>query len=208
MVFRSNTGSTIVSPNGANVTSTAISTMCLITVGPNTIGAVQDLSVSERRDVKMVNEIGTDGSIDSVPTASAVFTGNCTRVRFDGMRVAEAFGRSYTHVMSQRFPFDITLIDRWKGDGNASVITILHNCWITSIDWSLGADNWIISDKMAFVFERISSTLAGGPAATGGVNTIPLATNAPTSDIEKAADTGALTGALDTAGLLTAFLPF
>lgn len=208
MVIRSNTGSTIVGPNGENRTSTSISTQILISVGPNTIGAVQNLSINERRTVNMVNEVGTDGSIDSVPTKSAEFSGNCTRVRFDGMRIAEALGRSFVHVMSQRFPFDITLIDRWKGDNNSSIITTLKNCWITSIDYDISADNWIVSDKMSFVAEAISSTFANGPASVGGTNNIPLAIQSPTSDIERAADTGLKRGALDATGLLTAFLPF
>ena len=101
------TGSTIQLPSGVNSTSTAIATNILIAVrNPSTggyvpVGAVQTMSVSEKRPIKMVNEVGTDGHIDSVPNQSTNITGNCKRVRFDKLRIAEAFDRSFMHASAQ-----------------------------------------------------------------------------------------------------------
>lgn len=211
-----NTGSTLVSPSGANLTSTGLSTNILITVGPNAVGAVQRLVIGEKRSVKQIDEVGTDGHIDSAPNQSTNITGSCERIRFDRMRIAEAMGRSFTHVKSQRYPFNITIIDSWNGnplnpaDNTAAIITTIQNVWITGIDYTYQASDWIISDTMTWEAETIYSTLGQGatPAAQGGTRNIPLAIASPTSDIERAADVGQRRGAIDASGLLSAFLPF
>jgi hypothetical protein len=211
-----NTGSTLDAGGGVNKTSTAISTNILIVVGPTPVGAVQSLQITENREIRMIDEVGTDGHIDSVPVRSTNVTGTCTRIRFDRLRIAEAFGRSYLHVKSQRFPFDIVIIDNWNGnplnaaDNSAAIITTIKNVWIGEIGYSYQANDWIITDTMQWQAETISSTLGQGatPAAQGGERNIPIALASPTSDIEQAADTGARRGALDSPGILKAFLPF
>lgn len=210
-----NTGSTL-DADGVNKTSTAISTNILITVGPNPVGAVQRLTINERRAIRMIDEIGTDGHIDSVPNQSTNITGSCERIRFDRMRIAEAFGRSYLHTKSQRFPFDIVIIDNWNGnplnpgDNSAAIITTIKNVWIGEISYGYQANDWIITDTMNWEAETIYSTLGSGktPAAQGGERAIPLALSSPTSDIEQSADIGGRRGALDATGLLRAFLPY
>lgn len=211
-----NTGSTLDS-NGVNKTSTAISTNILITVGPNAVGAVQRLTINERRAIKMIDEVGTDGHIDSVPNQSTNITGTCERIRFDRMRIAEAFGRSFLHAKSQRFPFDLVIIDNWNGnalnpgDNSAAIITTIKNVWIGEISYGYQASDWIITDSMNWEAETIYSTLGSGnaSAAQGGdkVNMV-LAANSPTSTIEQSSDTGGRRGSLDAPGLLRAFLPF
>lgn len=210
-----NTGSTL-DNNGVNKTSTAISTNILITVGPTPVGAVQRLQITERRAIKMIDEVGTDGHIDSVPHQSTEISGSCERIRFDRMRIAEAFGRSYLHAKSQRFPFDIVIIDNWNGnalnpgDNSAAIITTIKNVWIAEISYGYQASDWIITDSMNWVAETISSTLGASkkPGAQGGERSIPLSLSSPTSDIEQKADTGTFRGALDQPGLLKSFLPF
>src|SRR5574337_1824564 len=98
MALAPNTGSTLTFDTGKNKTSTGISTNILIMVGNTAVGAIQSLSVSERRGIKMIDEVGTDGHVDSVPNVSTNITGTCQRVRFDRLRVAEAFSRGFTHV--------------------------------------------------------------------------------------------------------------
>ena len=72
----SNTGSILVNPQtGNDRTGTAISTNILIKVGPLAVGAVQQMTVSEDRRVAMVDELGTDGHIDSVPNQSTNISG-------------------------------------------------------------------------------------------------------------------------------------
>lgn len=210
-----NTGSTLTA-DGVNKTSTAISPNILITVGPTPVGAVQRMTINERRAIKMIDEVGTDGHIDSVPNQSTNITGSCERIRFDRMRIAEAFGRSFLHAKSQRFPFDIVIIDNWNGnplnpgDNSAAIITTINNVWISEISYGYNAGDWIITDTMNWEAETIYTTLGTGKAsaAQGGENNIPLALSSPTSDIEISADTGGRRGALDASGLLRAFLPF
>lgn len=198
------TGSTLYGPNGANKTSTGISTNIIIKVGPNTVGAIQKLNITESRAIQTIDEVGTDGHIDSVPHKSTDISGNCDRIRFDRMRISEAFSRGFLHVHAQRVPFDIVIIDTWNGDNNNSLVTIVKNVWIESIDYGFSASDFIISDSMKFKAESISTTLANGNAATGGERNIPLAIDS----IERAADIGQRRGSLDAPGLLKAFLPF
>jgi hypothetical protein len=211
-----NTGSTLVNSNGANITSTAVSTNILITVGPTPVGAVQTMQITEARAVQMINEVGTDGHIDSAPHQSTNVTGTCNRIRFDRMRIAEAMGRSFIHVKSQRYPFNIVIIDQWNGnalnpgDNSAAIITTIQNVWITNISYTYSATDWIITDNMTWEAETIYSTLGQGaqPAAQGGTRNIPLSILSPTSDIEQSADVGGRRGSLDAPGIISAFLPF
>ncbi len=210
-----NTGSTL-DASGVNKTSTALSTNILIVVGPTPVGAVQTLNINERREIRTIDEIGTDGHIDSTPVKSTDITGSCTRIRFDRMRIAEAFGRSFLHAKSQRFPFDLVVIDNWNGsatnpgDTSAAIITTIKNVWINEISYGYQANEWIITDTMSFVAETIGSTLGAGsnPAATGGERAIPISLSSPTSDIERAADIGLRRGSMDSPGILRSFLPF
>src|SRR5580692_1747947 len=111
------TGS-ILQGNGYNTTDTAISTNILIAVrtpsGYSPVGAVQSMAISEKRSIKMIDEVGTDGHIDSVPNQSTNVTGSCQRVRFDRLRIAEAFSRGFIHAASQVYPFDIVVMDKQK----------------------------------------------------------------------------------------------
>ncbi len=209
------TGSTI-DIAGHNTTQTAVSTNILISVGPNPVGAIQDINITEKRQLKMIDEVGTDGHIDSVPNMSTNITGTCKRVRYDRMRIAEAFSRGYVHAHSQRYPFDIVIIDSWNGnplnlsDTSQDIITTIKNVWIEEIQYQYQTSDWVIIETMNFQAETISSTLGSSntPAAQGGTRSIPLALLSPTSDIERAADVGNLRGGLNPVGLLSAFLPF
>jgi len=198
------TGSTLYGPNGQNETRVSVSTNIVIKVGPNTIGAIQKLDVAEARNIQMIDEVGTDGHIDGVPNKSTDISGGCTRIRFDRMRVAEAFSRGFLHVHSQRVPFDIVIIDNWNGAGNLSLVTTIRGVWIENISYAYGVDNWIVSDDMKWKAQAIQTTLANSFAATGGTRNIPLAID----PIEQAADIGLRRGSLDAPGLLQAFLPY
>lgn len=197
-----NTGSIIEGPNGRDRTGTGISTNIIIKVGATPVGAIQSLQVREQRNIQMVDEVGTDGHIDSVPIKSTDISGECRRTRFDRLRVTEAFGRGYLHVHAQRIPFDIDIYDSWNGDGNNAIITTIKNVWIQSISYQYQADNWIIIDDMSWVAEAISSTINGGNAATGGergANILQI------NSIERQADKGQRRGALDAPGLISDF---
>ena len=211
------TGSTI-NLDGHNTTQTAISTNILISVGPNPVGAIQEITINETRNIKMIDEVGTDGHIDSVPNMSTNIKGTCRRVRYDRLRVAEAFSRGYIHAKSQRYPFDIVIIDTQNGnaldqaDTSQDIITTIQNVWISEISYTYQTSDWVIVDTMNWEAETIFSTLGNSstPAATGGTRGLPLALLSPTSDVEQAADSGVLRGSLDIPGVASAqnFLPF
>jgi hypothetical protein len=203
-----NTGSTLSYASGTNKTSTAISTNILIMVNSTVVGAVQSLSINEKRDVQMINEVGTDGSIDSTPYKSATFSGSCKRIRFDRLRIAEAFSRGFIHVQSQAYPFDIVVLDKQKADVANQISTVIKNVWMTGIDYSYEADNWIITDTMSWVAETLYSTLSvgsGQPVAQGGERGIKYSNVILNGQsIERLTDTGAngRRGSLDFAGLI------
>ena len=200
-----NPGSTrVVDPaTGRNRTGTHVSTNINFLVNGIAIGAVQKLDVQETRKIKQIDEVGTDGHIDSVPNSSTDISGSCTRTRFDGQRIAEAFMRGFIHVKSQRLPFDIEIQDSFKGGDNASiVVTTIRNVWISKISYSYSADNFVIVDDMSWEAESIDSIMGSGGPVVGDVNSrgVPLIIN----PFERSADIGLYRGALDGAGLLNA----
>lgn len=202
---------------GYNTTSTAISTNILLTVrspgagGYTPIGAVQSMAISEKRAIKMVDEVGTDGHIDSVPNQSTNITGTCQRVRFQKLRVAEAFDRAFLHVSAQVYPFDIVIFDKQKQDPAAQVTTVIKNVWISGIDYTYQVSDWIITDSMTWEAEYIYSILGGSGAITGASaavggqdSLLKPYTGGGANWIERQADSGASgrRGSLDADGLI------
>lgn len=205
-----NTGSTLGLNNGVNKTSVSLSTNILILVNGVAVGAVKSLSIQESRDIEFIKEIGTDGNIDSAPKSSTRISGSCERVRFDRLRITEAFGRGFIHVQSQAYPFDIVIMDKQKRDQASQISTVIKNVWIKSIDTNYQSDQWIISDKMNWEAETIFSVLNNGnrPVAVGGERGIQHMGTGPNGvgliDIEQKADTGfgGRRGSLDASGLI------
>lgn len=213
-----NTGSTLTLNTGVNKTSTGLSTNIIILVNQTPVGAIQSLSVQEQRTIKAISEVGTDGVIDSVPTGSTQISGSCSRIRFDGMRMAEAFGRAYVHVASQIYPFDIVILDKQKRDQKNQISTIIKNVWIKSISYDYNVNDWVVADRMDWQAETIYSVRNGGTnasvngtasmsVATGGERQILSAainTGDGVNNIERVVDTGGAgrRGSLDAAGLI------
>lgn len=198
-----NTGSTLSFPGGQNKTSTGISTHMVIMVNNVPVGAIQSISINEKRSIKQIDEVGTDGHVDSVPNQSTNISGSCQRVRFDRLRIAEAFGRGFIHVSSQAYPFDIVILDRQKRDQGSQISTVIKNVWISGIDYTYQVSDWVITETMTWEAEAIFSILNSGssqPAANGGERQIPFS-NIP---IERQTDTGAggRRGSLDASGLI------
>jgi hypothetical protein len=213
MAQATNTNSTLTFPGGQNKTSTAISTNIIITVrtanGTNIpVGAVQQMTISEKRPIKMIDEVGTDGHIDSVPNQSTNITGSCQRVRFDRLRVAEAFSRGFVHVASQAYPFDIVIFDKQKLNVGSQISTVIRNVWISGIDYTYQISDWVITDTMTWEAETIFSVLNGGSSLLGGGNNVATGgeLGIPFSNIpiERATDTGTggRRGSLDAPGLI------
>lgn len=188
---------------GRNRTSTHLSTNINILVEGIAVGAIKKMQVSEKRNIVQVVEVGSDGSVDSAPNSATKISGSCDRTRFAGLRVAEAFMRGFVHVKSQRLPFDIEIQDNFKGaDQGSLVITTIRNVWISNIDYTYNADDFVIVDGMSWEAESIDSIMGSGSPVVGPVNSlgIPLIIN----PFEQTSDVGLFRGALDGAGLLQA----
>jgi hypothetical protein len=219
-----NTGSTLYgTAAGAqiNKTSTAISTNIIIMVNDRAVGAIQTMAITEARNVATIDEIGTDGHIDSVPMKSTDITGTATRIRFDRLRVAEAFSRGFVHAASQVYPFDIVIMDKQKRNQGSQISTVIKNVWINNIAYTYEATNWVITDSMGWVAETIYSFLNNGSTGTGtpspvsqggelgvvhmgagqygGVNII---SGDGVINVEQITDTGGRRGSLDASGLI------
>lgn len=194
-----NTGSVLEAEGGLNRTATAVSTNIILEVDGDAIGAVQTLSVREQRSIVMIDEVGSDGHVDSVPNKSTDITGSCRRTRFDNQRIATAFGRPYIHVAAQRIPFDIVIKDIFSGT-DSILTTTIKNVWMEQVDYEYKSDDFVIVENMSWKAETIFSQL------TGGSNAVPLGVKnfRQVNPIERAADRGRRRGALDGAGLLNA----
>lgn len=223
MATAPNTQSTLTLPNGINKTSTALSTNIIILVNNTAVGAVQSLSISEKRNIKMIDEVGTDGHVDSVPNQSTSVSGSCQRVRFDRLRITEAFSRGFLHAAAQVYPFDIVILDKQKRNQGSQISTVIKNVWISGLDYAFQVSDWVITDTMNWEAETIFSVLNGGsspipggvPAAVGGERGIQHMGGGPNGivnitsgdgvvNIEQLVDTGSAgrRGSLDAAGLI------
>lgn len=202
MPLRNVQGATPIYDDGRNITRTHLSTNIYIAVDELPVAAVSSLSVDEKRSLKMVDEVGTDGHIDSAPSQSTNITGSCKRTRFAGKRIAEAFRRGFIHVAAQRIPFDIQIYDLIQGDANNQVITTIRNVWISGISYTYDANDFIIVDNMTWEAESIQS-VRGQAGDTGTAISDPSTTFI--NQFEVQADTGVYRGALDAAGLINAF---
>ena len=166
-----NTGTTLTQLSGKNKTSTGLSTNIIIMVEGKAVGGIQSMSIQEARTIKMVDEVGTDGHVDSAPQSSTNISGSCQRIRLDRLRVTEAFSRGFVHIGSQAYPFDIVILDRQKSDTGAQISTVIKNVWIKSLDYTVQQNDWIITETMGWEAERIYSHLSGGSSSTsnGGI---------------------------------------
>jgi hypothetical protein len=205
MVAYPNTGSILTAEGGRNQTRTGVSTNIIIEVDGNAVGAVKQLSINEARNVVMIDEVGTDGHIDSVPQKSTDITGSCQRTRFDNMRIASAFSRGFVHAAAQRIPFDIIVKDIFAGnDPNATLITTIKNVWITKIAVTYRADDFVIVEDLDWSAEHIFTTLGANNNVTTGVGGGRAVPVIDVNEFERAADRGERRGAIDAAGLLLA----
>lgn len=195
------TGTKVNDIEGNNATKTHLSTNIIIKVDGKAVGAIKSLSVTESRNISRIAEIGTDGFIDSAPSRATEISVRCSRTRFARKRIAEAFGRGFIHASSQRIPFNIEIQDIFADlDVNNSIITVIENCWISNMSYNYQAEDFVISEDMDLVAERIYSTTSGGNNVVTPTGEIII------NQFEAEADRGAYIGALNQAGLLNAFL--
>lgn len=176
------------------------------------VGAIQSLSEKQSRGLARIVEIGTDGVIEIVPNKATEFTISLERTMFDGLSLPEAFGRGFRNIQSQRFPFNIQVVDVSAAIVDASgtagkdttTITTYHNCWFNSASTPLKADNYIIMQSAEVWAEFITSTRSSGPVAASQAAGGGRAILTPNSVdvIEGQVDSSRRLGAMDYAGLI------
>jgi len=193
--------------------STGLSTQIIVKVDNITVGAIQNITINQTRDLERVKEVGLDGVLEIVPKAPTQYDATLTRIVFDRLRLPEAFARAYINIKSQLVSFDILIIDRSNGDGDLSVTHTLKNCWFNRYTPKYQADSFIIQEDSTIWIEDISSTLGSSQASAvqGGDRGI-----IPITDIfgrEKETDAGAggtgstgggFRGTMDVSGLMRA----
>lgn len=187
-----------------STTRTALSTQIIILVDGEPVGAVQDFSPDQSRANKRITEVGTDGTIEIVPTSGAEVSLSISRIVYDGLSVTEAMARGFRNLKSQRIPFDIVVIDQNTGTGDDAIITTYKNCWFKSIRNSYKSSDYIIDESVQVDVEDVM-TLRGGEAVAlsqgvGGSRQIPLQRD----PVELATDAGGRRGSLDFPGLISA----
>lgn len=188
--------------------STGLSTQIIVKVGTETVGAIQNLSITQGRNIERVKEVGLDGVLELVPNQATTYEIRVTRVVFDRLRLPEAFARGFINIKSQLVPFDIEIIDRTNGENEGSVVHKLVNCWFSNYNPAYKSDNYIIQEEATILCEDIISTLGNSEAnaAQGGSRGINFETNAR----ERATDRGSggtdrgggFRGTLDVADLI------
>ena len=211
----------ILSNASRNTTRTGVSTEIIIQVDGNPIGAIQSISYNETRNIHMIDEVGTDGHVDSVPQKSTDISGDCTRVRFDNLRMASAFSRGFIHAASQRIPFDIVILDIFAADesdaipnptspsvvappndfGDNVITTVIKNVWINNLGVTYTASDFVISETMSWQAEHIYSYLGQGQNAVPAPSARQI-TIIDNDAFERMTDIGKRRGALDAAGLI------
>lgn len=206
MVFIPNTESTISRGTGDDTqgrTSTGLSTQIVIKVKGLPVGALQNLTVTQTRNLQRVNEIGTDGNVEIVPNASTTFDLEATRIVFDQLRLPEAFSRSFRFINAQRIPFDIEIFDLGNADSptsNTGIVTMKFvNCWFNRYSTPYTADNWIISET-ATIWAETGHVTSPTPIP----NLRDLAYQTDASGIEAGVNTGERRGAVDAQGIINA----
>jgi hypothetical protein len=152
--------------------STGLSTQIVVKVGNETVGAIQQLSIRQNRNLGQVVEVGTDGIIELVHNNATKYTITVNRIVFDRLRLPEAFARGFINIKSQVLPFDILIIDKTAGDigTEGSVVHRLVNCKFSDLSVAYQAGDYIVKEDATLQCEDISSTLGNtdSNAATGG----------------------------------------
>lgn len=150
------------------------------------VGAIQSFQVAENRNILHVQEVGTDGIVQSHPSGAQPITLTVNRAIFDYQRITVAFQRGFHHVMSQRFPFDIVIIDynpyvlasekrNYDGPRDTSndsftiqdssttqtIRTRFVNCWFNSNSYNYTAENYQIVENATITAEAVYDTNIG-----------------------------------------------
>lgn len=153
-----------------------------------TVGAVQNLAVSETRGLAQIQEVGTDGLIQVVPNTATTYSVTVQRLIFDYQRLPASLQRGFRHISAQRMPFDIEIRDYnpYKEVGDVtgqrdmsapSVTTVIANCWFATYGYTYNQNDFQIIENATLQCETIFDRPGGGSIATGGDDTIERSAN-------------------------------
>jgi len=177
--------------SGSTLTSkihTGLSTQIVIKVGTETVGAIQNLTINQTRNIERVRELGLDGILEAVPNQATQYEVTVERIVFDRLRLPESFARGFINIKAQVLPFDILIIDRTNGETDGAVNHKLVNCWFSRYSPAYRADNYIIQESATIVCEDVITTLGSSEAnaVQGGSRGI----NYEVNERERATDRG------------------
>jgi hypothetical protein len=193
--------------SSAAATATGLSTQVIVKVDGQSIGAIQTLNMDQRRPLRRIGEVGTDGVIEIVPNAPTEFQLRIERVHFDRKSITEAMARGFINIQSQRIPFDIyiydfsnvpagNLTDDFDVAGNDGMVTTIYeNCWIESKSSTFQSNDYIRMENVSVWAEFCHTFMNGNPTQNASVG-------APSIEdaVERTADVGRR-GSLDARGL-------
>jgi hypothetical protein len=174
-------------------TQTGLSTQILVQVDGLAVGGIQSLRVNQRRPLRAITEVGTDGNIEIVPNAATTFELSIERIYFDRKTITESLGRSFLNIQAQRYPFDIYIYDFHNVPGaaldpefgvgdptaaaqlaaNGIITTVYENVWIGSLDTTYSSGDYIIMQNISATAEFCHSHIGPVSSAADGVSGIP-----------------------------------
>lgn len=194
-------------------TSTGLSTQILIKVDGQAIGGIQSFSADQSRPLKRITEVGTDGTVEIVPSGPTDVSLTIERIYFARKQITEALNRSFLNIQAQRYPFDIYVYDyhnvaansvATNGDYDVAdnvqgvITTIYENCWIKSKRVSYNAGDYIIMENVGVDVEFCHSFAGADPGTSAALS--PSGYNPPLHDIERLVDRSR-PGSMDARGL-------
>jgi len=187
-------------PSGSIITPSihaGLSTQITVKVGVNTVGAIQQLTINQNREMNVWEEIGTSGVVEIAPKGAAKVEISVQRIVFDGLRITEAFSRGFINLQAQRMPFDIEIINKSDATNFDSILThTCHNCWFKSYSVPYDANNFLITENASIVCEYITSVRGTQSAVWGGLRGIRYERDS----IERNTDAFGIRGRFDSAG--------
>ena len=170
--------------------------------GIEPVGAIQSLTVTENNTLKRIGETRSGRTVEIIPQGPDMITLNVRRMIFDNLRLIHALGRGYTHIRSQRVPFDIAVFDKthtgqvWP-QSHAPSLTMMQTwyrrCWFSSLNVDYRAQEYLITENATLECEYIEEI----HPITSEDNERGLQLNI--DHVEQSYDEGLAPGGLDTA---------
>lgn len=115
-----------------------------------------DIKTIQRDDIYIVyggNKVGRASSFELMsepdknhPECPHIYI---HRARFDKMMIAEMFSGGFIHIQSQKWPFDIEVVE------NGKLNLLAKNVWLTSIQYVYKVDGWFLVEGIQAICENV-----------------------------------------------------